>query len=280
MIALSNEEKKEIEKFAIKIREDILFTALSAGASSSHFGGSLSTVEIISVLYSNLMNYNKKNFLEDSRDRFILSKGHGCLAYYSALHQIGLIEKNELKNFEKSEGLLFGHPIKNRNIGVEFSNGSLGMGLSLGIGVCIALIKKKLNNLVYVLLGDGECNEGSVWEAAMSAPNFNLKNLCVIVDNNGLQQTGSNVEIMNSYNLAKKWKSFGWNVIEVDGHDINEIYRALKKVFDNSFPKVLIAKTIKGKGFGFSENNNNWHHAVLTQKQYEEAIKELNENLR
>jgi|TARA_B100001964_G_scaffold245519_1_gene333069 transketolase len=280
VIALSNEKKKKIEKFAIKVREDILFTAFSAGANSSHFGGSLSTVEIISVLYANIMNYNKNNFLEDSRDRFILSKGHGCLAYYSALHQIGLIEKNELANFEKSEGYLFGHPIQNRNIGIEFSNGSLGMGLSLGIGVSIALIKKKLINSVYTLLGDGECNEGSVWEAAMSAPNFNLKNLCVIIDNNGFQQTGSNIEIMNSFNLAKKWKSFGWNVIEIDGHNIDEIYEALKKDFGNSYPKVLIAKTIKGKGFKFSENNNNWHHAVLTQKQYDEAIKELNENIR
>ena len=275
MTKLEKKIKNKIENFSKKLREHILFTSLSAGSNSAHFGGSLSTVEIISTLYGHLMKFDKNLKFNEDRDRFILSKGHGCLAYYAALHEIGLIEKNDLANFEKSKGKLLGHPVMNREIGIEFSNGSLGMGLSLGVGVSISLLKKKLRNIVYVLLGDGECNEGSVWEAAMAAANFGLYNVCVIVDHNKFQQTGSNDEIMKSGSLKNKWESFNWNVIEIDGHNIEQILEALNRNFKNKMPKALIANTIKGKGFQFSENNNDWHHAILTSKQYEEALKEL-----
>ena len=218
---------------------------------------------------------DSKNPLWENRDRFILSKGHACLGFYAILNELGFITNDELTLFEKNDSFLLGHPVLNKDKGIEFSNGSLGMGLSLGVGVAISLKKKKSNNKVYVLIGDGECNEGSIWEAAMSASHFNLGNLTAILDNNNLQQTGSNNEIMSTKSLDSKWSSFGWEVINIDGHNINQIYEAYK--FETKKPKLILAKTIKGKGFSFSENNNDWHHKILTKKQYEEAKKEINE---
>ncbi len=269
-------KKIDLKTLCKKIRTSILNTSLAAGASSSHFGGSLSTVEILATLYEKVLKYKIDNPLWDDRDRFILSKGHACLGYYSILAEKGFFSKDKLKLFEKNESFLLGHPVINKTLGIEFSNGSLGMGLSLGIGVALAAKKRKKNYQTYVLIGDGECNEGSVWEAAMAAPHFKLDNLTVILDNNNLQQTGSNNEIMSSENLANKWLSFNWQIIEVDGHNTDE----LKKAFEikSIKPKLILAKTIKGKGFKFSENNNDWHHKVMTKNQYDIAIKELNDS--
>ena len=219
----------KIKKFALNLRKKILDMSLVAGADSSHFGGALSIVEIISVLFSDVMKINKKDPLWKERDRFILSKGHACLAYYAALSEVGYISSKELETFEKNETNLLGHPVINRNLGIEFSNGSLGMGLSLGIGVCLGLKKKNIKNQVYVVVGDGECNEGSIWEGAMSAANFELDNLTVIVDHNKFQQTGSNNEIMKLQNLKNKWLSFGWDAVEIDGHDIKKLKNFLVK---------------------------------------------------
>ena len=275
MIKKLNEgELEEIKNFSKRIRKHILDMALHAGASSSHFGGALSIVEIISTLFSNQMNLNEKNRYSETRDRFILSKGHACLAYYAALCEIGFIKKDELKTFEKNDSNLLGHPVANKELGIEFSNGSLGMGLSLGIGLCISSKKKKSNFKVYVILGDGECNEGSVWEAMMAASHFKLDNLYTFIDRNNFQQTGSNNEIMSLENLKSKLISFGWNTIEIDGHNINEISNALN-LNDKNRPTAIIANTVKGKGFSFSENNNSWHHAVLTKSTYEKALTEL-----
>ena len=249
--------------------------AYLAGSSSSHLGGALSIVEIISTLFTTQININKKKPNWIDKDRFILSKGHACLAYYAALSEVGFISKEELKTFEKDDSNLLGHPVLNKKLGIEFSNGSLGMGLSLGIGVAISLKKKKKNFNVYVVMGDGECNEGSVWEAAMAAPNFRLDNLYAIIDKNNFQQTGSNKEIMNVENLKDKWQSFGWHTSEIDGHNSEELYEYFEKSKEIKKPKALIANTIKGKGFSFSENNNNWHHAVLTKSLYEKAISEI-----
>ena len=249
--------------------------AVSAGSSSAHFGGALSITEIVSILFAYQMKIDKKNPNWEERDRFILSKGHACLAYYAALCEVGYISREELKTFEKNDTNLLGHPVINRNLGIEFSNGSLGMGLSLGIGTAISLNKKKINSKVYVLLGDGECNEGSVWEGAMAAPNFRLNNLYVIIDKNNFQQTGSNKEIMNVENLKDKWSSFGWHTQELDGHNIVQLYNFFKNVKNESKPKAIIANTIKGKGFSFSENNNDWHHSVLSKSLYEKGLKEL-----
>ena len=265
----------DIKNFALNVRKKILEMAVSAGSSSAHFGGALSITEIISTLFSHQMRIDKKNPNWDERDRFILSKGHACLAYYASLCEIGYINKEELKTFEKNDTNLLGHPVLNKKIGIDFSNGSLGMGLSLGIGVAISSKKRKKNFNVYVILGDGECNEGSVWEAAMAAPNFKLNNLYAIIDKNNFQQTGANKDIMNVDSLNDKWASFGWHTEEIDGHDINKICETFKKIKNINKLKAIIANTIKGNGFSFSENNNDWHHSVLNKSFYDKAIIEL-----
>ena len=266
---------ENIKSFTLNVRKNILEMAVSAGAGSSHFGGALSIAEIVSTLFAYQMKLDKNNPNWEERDRFILSKGHACLAYYAALCEVGYISKEELKTFEKNDSNLLGHPVINRNLGIDFSNGSLGMGLSLGIGVAISSKKKKKNFNVYVIVGDGECNEGSIWEAAMAAPNFKLDNLYVIIDKNNFQQTGSNKEIMSVENLKDKWSSFGWYTAELDGHNIKNLHNFFKESKNIKKPKAIIANTIKGKGFSFSENNNDWHHSVLSKSFHEKALKEL-----
>lgn len=264
---------EKIRNFSKNIRKNMLDIALEAGTSSSHFGGGLSTVEILATLYGEVMNYDIKNKKDPSRDRFILSKGHGCLSYYCTLLEFKFFSKKELMTFEKFDSNFLGHPVKNPDIGIEFSTGSLGMGLSLGIGCSIASIKSKNNFKTYVIIGDGECNEGSIWEAAMFASSFPVKNLTVILDHNKFQQTGSLNQILKNENMLDKWRAFGWEAIEIDGHDIEQIIQAFK--IKTLLPKIIIANTIKGKGFSFSENNNDWHHAILTKKFYDIAIDEL-----
>ena len=273
MSQINQDINKKIQIFSSNLRKHILKMAVTAGSNSAHFGGALSIVEIVSTLFSHEMKIDKKNPDWDGRDKFILSKGHACLAYYAALHEIGYISEKELLTFEENESNLLGHPVINKNLGIEFSNGSLGMGLSLGIGVAIASKKKENNAKVYIIVGDGECNEGSVWEGAMAAAHFKLDNLFVIVDKNNFQQTGSNSEIMSTTDLFKKWSSFGWNSSEIDGHDINQLINSFQE--KKNIPTAIIANTIKGKGFSFSENNNDWHHSVLSKSFYEKALKEL-----
>ena len=273
----NEKDSLSIKRFSLELKKNILEMAFSAGASSSHLGGALSIVDIMAVLFSQKMKLNNDPEWGD-RDRFILSKGHACLAYYAALCEKGYIEKKELQTFEKDDSNLLGHPVINKKLGIDFSNGSLGMGLSLGIGVSISLKKKKKNNNVYVILGDGECNEGSVWEASMAASHFKLNNLYAIIDNNNFQQTGSNKHIMDTQNLKNKWASFGWDTEEVDGHNVEQLFSYFNQNKTSNAPKALIAKTVKGKGFSFSENNNDWHHSVLTKKLYDQAVKELIEN--
>ena len=265
---------KKIQKFSTQIKKNILEMAYSAGSSSSHFGGALSIADIIATLFSFKMKLNNDPNWE-LRDRFILSKGHACLAYYAALCEVGYIPKDDLKTFEKDESNLLGHPVINKSLSIDFSTGSLGMGLSLGIGVSISLKKKKLNSKVFVVLGDGECNEGSVWEAAMAASNFRLDNLYIIIDKNNFQQTGSSNNIMNTESLKDKWSSFGWETVSLNGHNLEELYDYFNLEQSSNKPKAIIANTIKGKGFSFSENNNDWHHAVLSKSLYEKGLKEL-----
>jgi len=266
---------EKIKEMAKRMRKNVLDMALNAGSSSSHFGGGLSIVDITATLYGVIMKLDPQNPKWEGRDRFILSKGHGVLGYYTALSEIGYISKEDLESFEKDGTYLYGHPVMNRSKGIEFSNGRLGMGLSLGIGVAIAGKRKNIDYKVYVLMGDGECNEGSVWEAAMAGPHYKLDNLVAILDKNNLQQTGPNSEIMNVGDLVSKWKSFGWQVFEIDGHNVPEIYDTFLKVKDQTGPVAIVANTVKGKGFSFSENNNAWHHAPLSSSQYTAALEEL-----
>ena len=267
---------KNIKGMSKRMKYHLLDTALAAGASSSHFGGGLSIIDITATLYGAILKYDPKNPEWSERDRFILSKGHGVLGYYTALVEAGFIPKKDLLSFEKTDSYLLGHPVKNRAKGIEFSNGSLGMGLALGIGVALAGKRRKNAFNIFVVMGDGECNEGSVWEAALAAPQFKLDNLFAIVDRNNFQQTGSNAEIMSVGDLESKWESFGWQVVGVDGHNIEELYDAFTAEYEKNKPVAIIAHTIKGKGFLFSENNNDWHHAPLSKSQYEIAINELN----
>ena len=276
-----NEEKiNKILNFSKKIRKNILDVAFKGGAERSHIGGALSSADIVSCLYKEIMTLNKSNPLDINRDRFILSKGHACLVLYSALYEIGLLSKEEFFSFEKENSILLGHPVINKDVGIEFSNGSLGMGLSLGVGVALSGKIRKNNFFTYVLIGDGECNEGSIWEAAMSGYKYELNNLVAIIDKNGLQQTGQTKEIMDMNSLEDKWKSFGWNVIVADGHNIRELLIALnkEKKLESKKPTAIVANTTKGKGISFIENDNTWHHNLLTKNQYKTAISELGFN--
>lgn len=269
---------RQITEMAKKIRENALIMAVSAGAGASHFGGGLSLVDILATLYGSVLRLDKTNPEWEGRDRFILSKGHGVIGYYAALAEVGYISKEELTTFEKTGSALLGHPVMNRAKGVEFTTGSLGMGLSVGIGVALSGKKRNKDYKVYVLLGDGECNEGSVWEAFMSASQFKLDNIVAIIDRNDFQLGGPTTEVMDIGNIASKLEQFGWQVREVDGHDIEALYEAFTSPIQAGKPLAIVAHTIKGKGFGFSENNNAWHHAVLTKEQYDMGIKELNDN--
>ena len=271
---------KDIQKinlFSKNIKRKILDMAFVAGSSSSHFGGALSIVEIISTLFSHQLKIKRDDPEWIDRDRFILSKGHACLAYYAALSEIGYLKDEDLKTFEQDGSKLAGHPVKSTKHGIEFSTGSLGIGLSIGLGLALGAKEKKTIK-TYVVIGDGECNEGSIWESALAAPNLKLDNLIVIIDKNNFQQTGSTKNIMDTNKLKDKWISFGWSVKEVDGHNILELINYFSSLnFKSNVPHLLIANTIKGKGFSFSENNNEWHHAVMTKANYEKAIQELNE---
>jgi len=268
---------RRIKSTARNIRKKCLDVALAAGAHATHFGGGMSIVDILATLYFAVMNYDVHNPTWESRDRFILSKGHGVLGYYATLAEAGFLTDRELSTFEQNGTILPGHPVINKDKGIEFTNGSLGMGLAVGIGNAIAAKKKGLEYKTFVLLGDGECNEGSVWEAAMAAAHYELDNLIAIVDRNKYQLGGANSDIMNLGDLRKKFESFGWYAIEIDGHDIPAIYIALNEDSSGK-PKAIIANTIKGKGFSFSEKGNEWHHAILTQKLYNLGVTEFGEN--
>ena len=255
--------------------KNIVDSAFYAGASSAHIGGALSSVDIVSTLFSEFIKINKENFEKTERDYFILSKGHACLVYYAVLAEIGFFPKDQLKLFEKADSFLLGHPVLNKKYGIDFSTGSLGMGLSIGVGVAIALKKKNTNHKVYVLVGDGECNEGSIWESVMSASQFKLDNLTIVIDKNNLQQTGKNNEIMNLGNLKEKLSSFGCEAYSVNGHDTKELLEVFTNKKEVEKPKAIVANTIKGKGLSFAENNNKFHHTVLTKALYEKALEEI-----
>lgn len=264
----------ELEKVAARMRLEAIDMTYRAKNTGAHIGGTLSMIEIMAVLYLNIMNYDIKNLNWENRDRFILSKGHGVMAQYIAMHEAGMISDEELMTFKTNDTSLYAHPSMDSVPGIEFSSGSLGQGLSLGVGVSLAL-KRKNNDKsrVFVLIGDGECDEGTIWEAAASGAHFSCNNLVAIIDENMLQYDGNTEEIQNKNSLAERWKSFGWNVICVDGHSVE----ALTKVFNtkSNKPLAVIARTVKGKGVSFMENNPLWHNGRLSDKQYNEAIAEL-----
>lgn len=240
---------------------------------SSHVGSCLSIVDILTVLYFKVMNVDPADPSKKDRDRFILSKGHGSAALYATLAEKGFFSKELLEKFYIDGGVLPGHLDKDSVPGIEVSSGSLGHGLSIGVGMSIANRQEKSPAQVFVLLGDGECNEGSVWEAAMLAATLKLGNLTAIVDFNKLQGFGRTNDVIDQSNLAERWRSFGWESYEVDGHDQEELEAVL--LLPHSGPKAVIAHTIKGKGVSFMENRLEWHYKSPDSAQLSCAVGEL-----
>jgi transketolase len=266
---------RKCEKAAIQMRINVLKLAHMAGSKGAHLGGCLSIIEILASLYCEVLKLKPEDPKWKNRDRFILSKGSGSLAHYTALEASGIISKEELLTFGQNGGLLPSAASINPDLGIEYSNGSLGFGLSYAVGLALASMKTRNPYNVYVLLGDGECNEGSVWEAAMSAPHFNLSNLTAIVDLNSMQSDGKTSDVMN-VQLENMWKGFGWDVIIVDdGHNISQLLDAFEQPCAEIKPRVIIARTIKGKGVSFMENNNEWHHNILSAELFEAAMTEI-----
>ena len=273
-----NESKNfELYERALNIRKEILKLTYEAG--SGHPGGSLSIVDILTVLYFKEMNINCENIKDLNRDRFVLSKGHGAPALYAVLKEKEILDDEDMRNFRQIEGVLQGHPDMNKIRGVDMTTGSLGQGISVACGMAIAGKLDNKNYRVYTILGDGEIEEGQVWEAAMSASHYNLDNLCVIVDNNNLQIDGTIDKVMSPYPIDDKFKAFGFNVINIDGHNFDEIIKAFKNAREyKNKPTAIIAKTVKGKGISFMENQVGWHGKAPNKEQYEQALKELEVN--
>lgn len=247
-------------------------------ANKGHLGGAFSAAEIlVGLYYCGIINIKPKNFKSPTRDRIIFSKGHACLSLYAVLADLGFFPKEELNKYGQNGTILGGHP-DHKIPGVEVSSGSLGHGLGIGIGMAIAA---KLNNqkyLTYVVLGDGECNEGSIWEGVTMASAQNLNNLIAIIDNNGVAATSRTLEFVGPFPLENKWRSFGWDTLSIDGNNISEIINALEKSKTRKTykPLAIIANTIKGKGISFMEGNHKWHHGVANDAEYKQAREELN----
>ena len=265
---------EELKNIAKTIRKDIIEEVYSAN--SGHPGGALSIADIITALYFNEMNIDPKNPKDENRDRLILSKGHASAALYAALAEKGYLPKEDLKTFRNINSYLQGHPDMKHIPGVDMSTGSLGQGLSAANGMAMMFKLDKNPARVYCICGDGEIEDGQIWEAAMSSSKYKLDNLCLIIDNNNLQIDGTIEEVMSSYPIDDKFKSFGFNVITINGHDFSQILQAFEKAKNcKDKPTAIIAKTIKGKGITFMENQVGWHGKAPSQQEYEQAIKEL-----
>lgn len=264
----------ELQKYANKIRQGVIKAVYSA--KSGHPGGSLSIAEILAVLYFNQMNIDERNPKAKERDRLVLSKGHTSPALYSALALRGFFDVKDLENFRNIKSNLQGHPDMKNIPGVDASTGSLGQGLSIANGMAISSKMDSEGVRVYCICGDGEIEEGQIWEAAMTSAHYKLDNLCLIIDNNNLQIDGKVSEVMNIYPIDEKFRSFGFGVINVDGHNISELISAFEQAKKTKGkPTAIIANTIKGKGVSFMENQAGWHGKAPNEEQYKQAMKEL-----
>lgn len=264
----------ELQTYANKIRQGVMEAVYNA--KSGHPGGSLSIAEILAVLYFNQMNIDENNPKAKGRDRLVLSKGHTSPALYSTLALRGFFDREDLKTFRSIESKLQGHPEMKNIPGVDASTGSLGQGLSIANGMALASKQDSEGVRVYCICGDGEIQEGQIWEAAMTSAHYKLDNLCLVIDNNNLQIDGNVSDVMSVYPIDEKFKSFGFEVINVDGHNIKELITAFeqaKKI--KGKPTAIIANTIKGKGVSFMENDAGWHGKAPNEEQYTQAIKEL-----
>ncbi|MCR4925617.1 MAG: transketolase [Clostridiales bacterium] len=276
---MDNQLKKELQINACKVRMGVIEGTFNA--KSGHPGGSLSVSDIMTYLYFVEMNVDAKNPQNPDRDRFVLSKGHTAPALYGALALKGFFPFDEIKTLRKSDSMLQGHPSMKMTPGVDMSTGSLGQGISTAVGMALGAKHDKKDFRVYTVLGDGEIGEGQVWEAAMFASAKKLDNLVAVVDNNNLQIDGTLEEVNSSYPIDEKFVAFGWNVINIDGHNFDEIEAAFKKAREcKGKPTAIIAKTVKGKGVSYMENVCGWHGKAPNEEEYKVAMEELNNQLK
>ncbi len=273
---ISNLEIEEIQQISKKLRKEILM--MIHNSQSGHPGGSLSCIDILNVLFNKCMKHYpecEKNANYNKRDRFILSKGHASAALYTILAHCGYFKEEELLTFRKFGSKLQGHPCCHKLKGVEISTGSLGQGLSIACGMALGLRLDNIDSNIYVYMGDGEIEEGSVWEAAMNAAHNKLNKIIAFVDRNKLQIDGSTENVKSVGDVNAKFKAFGWNTLEIDGHNIKEIYNAVEIAKTSDKPTVIIANTTKGKGVSFMENNAGWHGKAPNNEQLQLALEEL-----
>lgn len=270
---MNDEMFRDLQKVCLEMRKDILLMCHRCGQEKAHLGGCMSMVELLAVLYKVFIKFDEGAVA--NRDRFILSKGHGGIALYAALRQAGILTEQEInQEMRGANTITYRHPKMNPQKGIEISSGSLGLGLSYGVGLAWCFLKeRKWVPKVYVMLGDGECNEGSVWESAMMAGHLQLQNLVVIIDQNGLQLDGKTSEIIRADNMAERWRSFGFHTVEIDGHNIKQIYDAY--AMKSYKPLAIIARTVKGKGVPFAEDRVEWHDNYLSDELYKNAIEGL-----
>jgi transketolase len=266
-----------VEEKAALMRRDVIEMGYAAGERGAHFGPALSSIEIVAGLFFGVMNHDPKNPTMADRDRFVQSKGHACLALYSALGEAGYITKEQMGTFKADGSFLAGHPTRNPQYGIEVSSGTLGNGFAVACGMAKAAKIKGEDHKVYSLVGDGECNEGVIWEAAMGAAKYQLDNLIAIIDRNGVQLAGTTKDIMD-VDIEALWRAAGWDVQVVeDGNDPASILDALEGMRDsgNGKPHVIIANTTKGKGISFMEGSLDWHARPMNKDQYEQAVSDL-----
>jgi transketolase len=265
---------KELEKMAVIIRCDIIDMICTAAA--GHPGGSLSAADVVTALYFRIMRLDPQNPDWPDRDRFILSKGHACPVWYAALAERGYFDKSHLKTLRQMGSILQGHPDMRKTPGIDMTAGSLGHGLSAGLGMALSGKLQKKDYHVFVIIGDGESQEGSIWEASMAAPNFKLDNLTAILDYNHLQNDYSVDDIMPIHPAVDKWQAFGWHVLDIDGHNMAQVVAALEEAKSyKGKPTMIVANTVKGKGVSYMENVCEWHGRAPCQEEADQALEEL-----
>ncbi len=274
MPAISAAVIEELRVKAKQLRRDVLTMIYRAG--SGHPGGSLSVVDILVILYYKVMQVDPQNYLDPRRDRLVLSKGHACPALYAVLADRGFFPAEHLKSLRQVGSPLQGHPDMRKIPGVEMSTGSLGQGLSAANGMALAARLEQVRRRVYVILGDGEIQEGQIWEAALTAAHYRLDNVTAFLDYNGLQIDGWHRDVMSLEPVAEKWRSFGWHTLEVDGHDYASLLETIRRAHLNKgAPTMIIAHTVKGKGVSFMENQIDWHGRAPNEEEYKQALAEL-----
>jgi transketolase len=270
----NNDTVKRLYRIAQQLRVDVV--EMIGVGKAGHLGGSVSLAEIVAALYFHKLRFDPKNVADPDRDRFLLSKGHAVLIQYAALIELGIIPRSEIKQVKTLAGLLQGHPDMAKTPGMEAVTGSLGQGLSIGVGMALASRLDGRPSRVYVIMGDGELSEGQLWEAAMAARRFGVDNLTAIVDRNRVQATGPTKEVFDIPDIERKWEAFGWHVLTVNGHDVAEVLTALDAAAHvKGQPSVIVADTVKGKGISFAEHNAAFHNGMFTEDQYRQAMAEL-----